>query len=72
MNHLVPTGSDPAPLDFNTPRHADSIADASVSQARPRDTSDVPAPDTESLLAEIGLPARAVREILVSSSAPDF
>ena len=71
MNHLVPTGSDPAPLDFNTPRHADSIADATVSQARPRDASNVSVIDTESLLAEIGLPARAVREILMSSSAPD-
>ena len=71
MNHLVHAGSDPAPLDFNTPRHADSIADASVSHARPRDTSDLPALNTESLLAEIGLPARAVREILMSSSAPD-
>ena len=71
MNHLVPTSSDPEPLDFNTPRHADSIADATVSQARLRGTSDVPALDTEVLLAEIGLPARAVREILMSSSAPD-
>ena len=71
MNHLVPAGSDPAPLDFNMPRHADLVADASVSQPRPRDASDVSAIDTESLLAEIGLPARAVREILMSSSAPD-
>ena len=71
MYTLPPTGSHPAPLDFNTPRRTDTVADTPDSDFRPRDEFPVPALDTGALLSAIGLPDRAVREILKSSSGPD-
>ena len=59
-----------SPLDFNTPARTDTVADATVSEAGPFDASLVPAIDIESLLGELGLSDRAVREILVFSSIP--
>ena len=54
------------PLDFNTRPRTESVADAlSPEPALP----EVPPPDAESLLAEIGLPARTVTEILTASSS---
>ena len=72
MNHLARTGADPVPLDFNAMPNSGVVADAPVSDATALDASGLPVPDAESLLAELGLSALAVREILTSSSAPDF
>ena len=66
MNHLAPTGADPVPLNFNSPVRTESVADALAPGPAP---SEVPPPDAESLLAEIGLPARTVTEILTASSS---
>lgn len=54
------------PLDFNTPRHADSVADALGPDSCPHDESPVPLLDTAALLTELGLSDRAVRWILRS------
>ena len=72
MYRLARTGSDPVPLDFNTPRHTDTVADASDSDFCPRDESRSSALDSGALLSAIGLSDFAVREILKSSSNPDL
>ena len=69
MNHLARTGADPVPLDFNAIPNSGMVVDAPVSDAL--DAPGLPVPDAEALLAELGLSALAVREILMSSSAPD-
>ena len=66
MNHLAPTGADPAPLDFNAPVRTESVADALVSEPA---VAEVPPPDAESLLEHLGLPARTVTEIMLTASA---
>ena len=66
MYHPARTGADPAPLDFNAPVRTESVADALVPGFG---LHEVPPPDAESLLAEIGLPARTVTEILAASSS---
>ena len=60
----------PAPLDFNTPRHADSVADALGPDRALHRTSPVPTLDTAALLTELGLSDRAVREALTESPRP--
>ena len=70
MYHLSHNDSDPRPLDFNASGRTDAVADANRSNSRPRDDSSVPALDTAALLAEIGLSARAIRELQTRSSAP--
>ena len=67
MNHFNRTGADPAPLDFNAPVRTESVADALVSELA---LSELPPPDAESLLEELGLPAWTVRDIVTSSSSP--
>ena len=66
MYHPARTVARPAPLDFNAPVRTESVADALVSEPA---VAEVPPPDTESLLAEIGLPALTVKEILTASSS---
>ena len=66
MYHLAPVVANPAPLDFNAPVRTESVADALVSE--PFLAEESPAP--ESLLEQLGLPARTVRDIVSSSSAP--
>ena len=68
MYHPARTLATPAPLDFSAPVRTESVADALVSQ--PVLTEGSPTP--ESLLEELGLPARTVREILTFSSARTF
>ena len=70
MYHPAPDVARPAPLDFNAPVRTESVADALVSEPVLTEGSRAPAP--ESLLAELGLPARTVREILAFSSARTF
>ena len=68
---MYPTSFDPpnrAPLDFNTDRTARGVADAPEA-ATDRFAAHVSCPDAESLLAELGLPDRVAREILVERSA---
>ena len=68
MYHLAPVVANPAPLDFNAPVRTESVADALVSE--PFLAEESPAP--ESLLEELGMPDRAVREILALSCARTF
>ncbi len=70
MYHVTRTDAAPAPLDFNTPRHADSVADALGPDTGPHDTSPVPTLDPAALLTEVGLSDRAVREALTTSPGP--
>ncbi len=70
MYHPARTVTIPAPLDFNAPVRTESVADALVSEPALPEGSRAPAP--ESLLAELGLPARTVTEILASSHAQAF
>ena len=67
ISHHPPS---PVPLDFNTPRYADSVADALGPDSGPHDQSTVPLPDTVALLTELGLSDRAVREALTEAPAP--
>ena len=60
----------PVPLDFNTPRHADSVADALGPDDSLNGTSPIPALDPAALLTELGLSDRAVREALTESPGP--
>ena len=62
--------SDRAPLDFNTPRHTDSVADALVSEPALPEGLRAPAP--ESLLSELGLPPHRVREVLAETRSSRF
>ena len=57
---------DRAPLDFNTPPRTESVADALVSEPA---LPEVSQSDAQSLLDELGLPARTVAEILRASSS---
>ena len=66
MYHLAPPAAHPAPLDFNAPVRTESVADALVSEPA---LPEVPPGDAESLLADLGLPARTVSEILAASSS---
>lgn len=70
MYHVSDASPAPGPLDFNTPRHADSVADALGPDPCAHDGSPVPALDTAALLTEIGLSDRAVREALAPSPVP--
>ena len=64
MNYLAPAVTHPVPLNFNAPVRTESVADALAPEPA---LPEVPPPDAESLLAEIGLPARTVTEILTAS-----
>ena len=61
----------PAPLDFNTPHRTDSVADALGPDSGPHDESPVPTLNAAALLAELGLPDRAVRSIMRSRPASE-
>ena len=66
MYHLTPVVANSAPLDFNAPVRTESVADALVSEPA---VAEVPPPDAESLLCQLGLPARTVTRILAASSS---
>ena len=59
-----------APLDFNTPRHADSVADGLGPDDSLNGKFPVPSLDTAALLTELGLSGRAIREALTESPGP--
>ena len=66
MHYLAPAVTHPLPLDFNAPVRTESVADALAPEPA---LPEIPSPDAESLLAELGLPARTVTEILTASSS---
>lgn len=72
MHQLARDGADPVPLDFNNPSRPDAVADAPDPDFRSHLQSAAPEPDTESLLAEIGLPAHVARQVAASRSGPRF
>ena len=59
-----------APLDFNTDPAVSGVADA------PEHTTvtvaDVPAPDAQALLEQLGVPAHRVRQVLAESRSSSF
>ncbi len=69
MYHLAHDGADPVPLDFNKPFTADTVADAPDPNCAARREACAPNVDTESLLAEIGLPAHVARQVVAARSA---
>ena len=71
MYRLARTGSDPMPLDFNTPCPTGTVADALGAHPCPHDPLPASDPDTGALLCAIGLSDRAVREIQTRSFDPD-
>ena len=71
MYRTAHTGAHPAPLDFNLPRRTDSVADALCPDPRPHDPIPVSDLDTRALLAEAGIPAQGIREVVASSPASD-
>ena len=70
MYHLAHDGADAVPLDFNKPVCVDSVADAPVPDGAAHGGLVAPKPDTEALLAEIGLPAHVARQVVALRSAP--
>ena len=59
------------PLDFNRDTPTEGIADAHGSEPCPNGLDEPFRLDTESLLAQLGLSALAIRELQTRSSAPD-
>ena len=59
-----------APLDFNADPGTNAIADAQelATAAFP----DVPAPDAQALLEQLGVPAHRVRQVLAESGSSNF
>ncbi len=70
MYHIAHLATAPVPLDFNTHRHADSVADALGPDSGPHNESPVPTLDPAALLTELGLSDRAIREALTESPGP--
>lgn len=58
------------PLDFNTPRRTDSVADSLGPDTGPHNESPVPTLDPSALLTELGLSDRTIREALTESPGP--
>ena len=59
-----------APLDFNTDPPASGVADAPVHTAAA--FADIPGPDAQALLEQIGVPAHRVRQVLAESRSSSF
>ena len=59
------------PLDFNRDTPTEGIADARDFEPCPNGLDEPFRFDTESLLAQLGLSALAIRELQTRSSAPD-
>ena len=59
-----------APLDFNTEPAASGVADAPEHTAVT--FADVPPPDAQALLEQIGVPAHRVRQVLAESRSSRF
>ena len=64
MYIFPPPGSRRAPLDFDSPRRKDTVADALGPDPSARDTLSVSDLQTGALLADMGLPDFAVRSTL--------
>ena len=71
MYDFPPPGSRRAPLDFDSPRRTDAVADALGPD--PSDCLTLPATDIDSaaLLVDVGVPGHAVRSIVTSWSASE-
>ena len=59
------------PLDFNRDTPTEGVADARGFEPCPNGLDEPFRFDTESLLAQLGLSALAIRELQTRSSAPD-
>ena len=71
MYHFPPPGSRRTPLDFDSPRRTDTVADALGPDPSACDTFPVSDLDTGALLAEAGVPGHAVRSIATSWPASE-
>ena len=72
MYHIAHPAPAPVPLNFNTPSHADSVADALGPDTGPHQESSVPSLDPAALLTDLGLSDQAIREALTESPGPGF
>lgn len=59
-----------APLDFNADPGTNAIADAQEHATAA--FADVPGPDAQSLLEQVGVPAHRARQVLAESLAAEF
>ena len=71
MYDCPPPASQRAPLDFDLPRHTDTVADALGPYPSACDTLPVSDLDTGAMLADVGLPDHAVRSIVSSLPASE-
>ena len=71
MYDFPPPDSRRAPLDFDSPRRTDTVADALGPDPSARDTLTGSDLDTGALLADVGLPDFAVRSIVTSLPASE-
>ena len=69
MYRFPPSDSRRAPLDFDSPRRTDTVADALAPDPSDRGTPPASDIDTGAMLTDAGLPGHAVRAIV--SSLPD-
>ncbi len=71
MYRFPPSDSRRAPLDFDSPRRTDTVADALGPDPSDRDPFPVSDLDTGALLAEAGIPDHALRSIAASWAASE-
>ena len=71
MYQFPPSDSRRAPLDFDSPRRTDTVADALAPDPSARDTLPVSVIDTGAMLTDAGLPGHAVRSIVSSLPASE-
>ncbi len=71
MYDFPPPASRRAPLDFDSPRRTDSVADALAPDPSACDTLPVSDLDTGAMLADAGLPDHEVRSIVSSLPASE-
>ena len=71
MYHVAHTDARSVPLDFNLPHRTDPVSDALCPDPRPHDRMPISDLDTLALLAEAGVPAQRIRELVASSPASE-
>ena len=71
MYRFPPSDSRRAPLDFDSPRRTDTVADALGPDPSARGAFPISDIDAAALLSDAGLPDRAVRSIVSSLPASE-
>ena len=71
MYDFAPPDARRAPLDFDSPRRTDTVADALGPDPSDRDAVSAPGIDSAALLVDVGVPGHAVRSIETSWPASE-